>query len=807
MPLTPTLLLRDASRRVLRHPVFALCLVVPMGLAAGATTAMFAVVDQLLLRPVQGVVDYASLFRLSPASDAQDPGAATAGGASVPEYVFLRDALAGEISLIASGRWQVDIDVGGLVRRQPLELVSSNYFEVLGVRPTLGQLRWVSSTQEIGAPPVIVLDYRYWRRDLSGENSIVGKALRIGGVDYTVIGVADSSFRGLDPASPIGWIPVSRIADFGTSPDAARSRLFMWLTLLGRRPHGTPLTQVTAAVAVARRQDSEGIATLSRTGLRSTSLQATDVGDVRTPGVVSPTRIAVWLLELSSLILIIGCLNAGVLMVARGYATRAEFVIRLALGASSLRLLLEQVAEAGFATLAAGALAALLVKGTLGFIGGVIGQDLAIGEWHVQAFSLAALFGTWGLAALLPTYVTLRKARIGNMTPTRAESTTLRSGPLRMVVGTQAAIALLLTAAALGLVDTVRRATRLGLGVASDSIALVSVGWTSDQQTTEYLKSAQQRISQVTGVTATALSAVAPFYGSTTKLLLPPNTPRGDAIGFRGNVVEPGYFRAVGMRVLAGRDFSPEDRRGTGLVAVINSSMAKAFWGHADPVGQCLHTAQTRDPCTLRIVGVVSDAKLGSISEPPGPYVYTPLEQSGMGPLVLNVRAARPASAVLSAIRNSLPDDPPSIPQVQALSSLLIEQLAPWRRAATAVAVVALLSLALITFGTYSVARFTAESRRRELATQLALGATPARVMSGLVMERLRDGVLGCLAGALGAAAAMAHIAVSVRISTIELLSSVAVAGVLICVVSLLTTCVASRPLTRLDLVAFLRST
>ena len=783
---------RVAWRGARRHPAFAVGIILPLGIAAAGAVALFAVVNQLLLRPPPGVREPRRLFRVYLTGGQAGGPAANSRPFSLREYAFLRDGVAPKIDVIATARRVVDVEVRGTQAREPVDLVSSNYFQVLGVQPDVGGLFRPEPAGELNVRPVIVLSHQFWERALGGDASVIDRDIYLNGLAYRVIGVTRGAFVGLEPASAVGWIPAGRIADFGGAADIAGARALMWLSLFGRRPPGMSLAQVTAAIATVWQRDAVGARGLGSSTVASTEPVATALSDVRATGVVSPTTIALWLMGLSLLLLVTTCLNAGTLTVAQGYARREEVSVKLALGASHGALARELLGEAMIRSAAACTFAFLLVRGAVPALEHLTGSTIVATDWRMLMFAAVAVIAIAGLAALVPVLMLLAHLRAGGgVAPIRPQSVTLRSRPLRAVLVVQLALAFVLAAAATRLVAAVHRSSRLGLGLAAEQLAVVSLG---GRRVRDDLRLAAERLRHVPGVTGTALSAVAPLYGTTTVPLLPPDESpsRGAPLGFGGNIVEPGYFRTVGMRLLAGRDFRLGDQAGAEQVAIVNQTMARMYWGRSDPIGRCLHGPhESSGGCWLRVVGVVNDSKLRTITEPPQPYVFTPLAQVPDNvPLVLNVRTGRPAAQAIPVIRDALAGMvPPAELHVRALSGLIAAQTAPWRRAGTAVSAFAVLAVAIAGFGIYAVTRLVVASRQRELAIRVALGSRPAGTIATLLRERLVDAVSGCAVGlclfeaVIGRFAAAAHLprgnAVAAAAFATALLGASALAGAL----------------------------
>jgi predicted permease len=771
---------------------------------------MFAIVNDLLLRPVGGVRDPDQLFRIIAFPAGADNAARARSGMALAEFTFLRDGLGDRLPLVATAARDVELTIGESAERLSIQLVSLNFFDVLGVRAVRGNVFREDLARD-GAlpPPVIVLSRRYWERAAGGDDAIIGRPVRLNGISYIVIGVADGSFAGLDRVAPAGWIPAQRIVDLGTEPTALQSRHFIWLTVFGRRPPRLSLDGATAMIATVRQRDLEGATQLASRGLSPARLVAAEVADAPTRDIVAPTKIAVWLLQLSMLLLAIACINAGVLLVARGYARRDEVATKLTLGASPTSIVRELIAESGVVALVATVVGLLLAWGSLNVYQRVADIAVPIADWRVLGFAAFITAIICVSAALLPTIDLFARFRAGGAAMLRSATTTIRSRPLRAVMSAQFGLAFVLVAVTGLLLETVYRATRLGLGVDTDELTIVSVSWSRDPRANEFIAAAADRLSGTSGIAAVALSAAAPLYGSVMRPFQPPeSSPQSPSIEIGGNIISPSYFTTVGMRVLSGRSFTDSDREGAEQVVIVNQTMARMYWPGADPIGRCLYGPQELPGrCSLRVVGVVNDTKLAQVTEPARPYVFTPIEQSARVPLLLNVRTRGAATGRVTSIRAAMAGlAPPSAIEIQPVSSLIATQTAPWRRAASTLSVFAVLALGFAAFGLYSVTELLIAARRRELAIRMAVGATASGIIRSLAGERMLDTAIGAALGLGLLLLILGHLSRAVQLLASSPLWIALFAAVVLAVVAIVATMMASRRISRLNPATILQS-
>lgn len=766
-----TQLPRHAWRSVVRHRLISASAAVSLGTAIALTIAMFAAVNQLVLRPPDGVRAPGELFRFQANQSAKTPGRVIPSGISFPEFQRLRASLT-DAEIIATSRREISVETAGNVDRGAIQLVSDNYFDVLGVRTVAGHL--LSRASESGvASREIVLTAAFWRRAFGEDHSVLGSTVHLNGVPYVVVGISADGFIGLERRPVIGWVPLTLVTDFGSASDILYSEQAHWLTAYGRRTTAPTLATITARVASLR--TTSGPPTRRDNGF-NVVLEAVSLNARTSADIVAPDTVASWLLRLSLLLLLTACVNVSVLLVARGFVTRSELVTKLAIGASPNLLTRELVVESAIVVVLSVGVGGLILPAVIAELEAATQGRLALVDWRVQAFAVGIAIGSCAIASLVPVLVQRRALRSAALTGTSGRIANLGVTSLRVVLAVQAALAFTLLCAAGVLVDTVRVATALSLGVQSNELLIMRATPVGDPRTREFLLQAQARLRAAPFVRAAALSAVAPLYGtSSTTLLSPKSTATPDSVLTIGsNVIEPGYFRTLGMRIVAGRDFNGADRSGSVQVAVVNQTMARLYWPGADPINQCLYGPD--DPkhrCSLRVVGVVSDAKLSSVIEPPQPYVFTPVDQlPPVIPLILNVRTVGTAASRAGAVRAAIAGIPsPSPIDIETLEGLMREEAAPWRYAAATLSAFALLSIAYAAFGVYCLSALVISARRRELAIRLALGVTYRRLTALAVRDRLSEAAAGIVVGAVIVAAAGPALKTAIHLVSLRSLS------------------------------------
>jgi putative ABC transport system permease protein len=738
------------ARGLRRDPGFAAGAVLPLALAFAATISMFAIVNQLLLRPPDGVARPTELFRV----ESVPSGSRVSGSISLAELLRLSAAMPAGVRLTASAWRTADLEFGTRLYQAQVQLVASNYFDVLEVRPRVGRLFAAVDGDKFDATPVAVLSKAFWESVLGADTSIVGRSVRINGVAYTVLGVAGGDFRGVEGKAPAIWVPAGRIIDFGVAPAQARSEFYVWLSLFGRRQRGIGLGQVTAIISTLQQRDTAGPSQLAPRGGEGGSLAAVRLAD-SDRGPASSSRIALWLLGLSFTLLTAACLNSGVLVVARIWRHERELATKRALGASSARLGLEALVEAGVLASAAAVLAAMVAPPMLRVSAGMTGIQTPVRDPRVMIFVALSVVLVSAITAVISTLVLVERYRNGIADPMRGGGMSISSRPIRAILIAQAALVLVLMAFAGKLVRAVHTATDLDLGIDRDRIAIVTTAWGPDPQRNEFMTVVRDRLAAVPGVRVAVMSAAAPLMGSIRRPFQMPARRDGPptALDVDGNIVEPGYFAAVGMRLLGGRDFTRKDRADAPQVAIVNHAFAQTYFGNESAVDRCIAgRGLPTNACTWRIVGVVSDAVVRDVRAPAGPQIFTPVAQAPGFPLAIPllvvVRTNDTVDEMLAHLRAALRDQSAQRAiQIATINRLIGMQIAPWRRAAFIVDAFAIVALGIVMFGVYTTTASLVVWRRREYAIRLALGATSTSLRVRLVADRACDVLIGGIAG------------------------------------------------------------
>jgi predicted permease len=745
---------RHAVRGLIASPTFTLVAVVSLAIGVGANTAIFSLVNAVLLRslPVAHPEELVALAMRDSASTA-DPISLGALYWTNPLWEAIRDRTAGEAGYAVSGATQFNLAEGGEVRNASAMWVNGDYFNTLGVRPVAGRLLMAADDHR-GCPATVVASESFWDSELGRSASAIGRPLRLSGKPYTLVGVAPREFFGVDVGAstqlyvPLCAEPVER--GQASSLDHPSN---WWIRIVARPKPGIPverfaarLRQVSRAVfeaGASPRFDAERRAefTSRRIGVAPAGKGLSEVRD-------QYSRALLVLMGMVALILMISCANVANLMLARGAARGREMAIRMAIGASRWRLIRQGLAEgivlAVAGVVAGSAFAVWASRGLVSLLSGARGEvalDLSP-DFRVMAFTAAVGVVTVLLFGLAPA---LRASSVDPQAAMKSGGRGASDGPGRfragkLLVVAQSALALILAVGAGLLASTFRHLTTVDPGFEAEGvlIARISFARTSipDGQRGAWLQRIRDQLAAVPGVHSISAAEITPVSGSAWNDQIAVEGTAPALTGFDRiswfNQVDSGYFATMRTRLIAGRDFGAQDTPATPKVAIVNEAMAKHFFGDASPIGRVYYTENMgmRGERTT-IIGVVENTRYRSIREEPEPIVYTTYRQdraAGAGSqLVLRASSIPQAIAGLKAITQGL--DPRIELTLQPLETQISRSLQRERMLALLSGFFGTLALVLAMVGLYGVMAYTVARRRVEIGIRIALGAVRGRVI------------------------------------------------------------------------------
>ncbi len=732
--------LRYAVRILRRAPVFTTVAVLTLGLGIGANTAIFSIVNAVVLRPL-------------PFPDADRLLSVWSGGHSRAEFAGVRDGTR-TLSRVTAYRGGVGVSVSG--EGEPARVVSAiagaEFFDVLGVTPALGRF-FREGEDRSGAEPIAVLSHALWRERFGADPGIIGKTIEVDGVSRTVVGVApaDLSFPTRDTRL---WVPGPM-----DEPDAGMYWGISGFELIGRSRPGVSAGQVRDDVVRIA-----GELRLANPVWRpdSTYTQGIVVRNLHTQ-VVQDSRLLLFiLLSAVGLVLLLTCANVANLLILRGTARARELAIRATLGAGGSRLARQLLAESIVLATAGATLGAILaMAGTRAIVRLLPAGMPRLDEVAVDA---PALLFTMGLAlvtglcfGILPARRAGDDAGLMELAGTRSGNAPGQRRLANVLVSLQIAIAVVLTVGASLLGRSVIRLLSVDPGFSTTALVAAEIS----PPRARYPEAASQRelaleltgrLLAAPGITGAALTSQLPFDQTSDPMpiwidgwTVDPN--RLDLFEMRH--VTPGFFRTMGIQLVRGRTFDERDRSDGRPVAIVSETAARRFWPDRDAVGGRVRFPW---PGWMSVVGVVRDVKNNDLRADPLPAMYVPLEQLPTFPVWAITRADAPAvarQAIRNAVARVAPDAPVS--GEQTLNRLVERSVATPRSATVMLVSFGALALLLGAVGTYGLVAYRVEGRRREIAVRIALGAEDSSLIRMVLRDGLRLALAGVAAGVMAA--------------------------------------------------------
>ena len=763
--------IRYALRALRKNPAFVLVVVLTLGLGIGANTAIFSLMDQVLLRSLP-VRDPGSLVLLD------GPGAFMGRTFndhtfSYPMYVDFRDR-GGEVfsGLLARFPTSMTVVWRGRSERANGELVSGNYFDLLGVRPAVGRVLTAADDRTPGAHPVAVLTYGYWMRRFGGDPAVLDQTINVNGHPLSIVGVTAPGFTGLQAGqSSDVMVPMMMKAQMTPTWNDLDNRRSRWLNIFGRLKPGVSRREADAAMNVIYRQINEQeiqqIPSPSPSFRQRFTTKHLDIlpgarglSDLRTQ---FSTPLVV-LMSMVGLVLLIACANVANLMLARTTARQKEIALRLALGAGRWRIVRQHLVESSLLALAGAVLGILFASWTGGILLASLPGDQASStlssdpDLRVALFALglgmltALIFGVApAVAATRETVTSALKEEAGAVVGGGRQARLRRL----LVVG-QVAMSMLLLAGAGLFARSLYNLKTIDPGFRVENL----VGFSVDPSLSGYDQAGavalyariQNELSGVPGVRNVSMSEIGALNGNDWRMTVHVEgyqAKEGEDMSPSVDGVGPRYFATMGIPVVAGREFTDSDTKGAPKVAIINETMAKYFFGTDNPIGQHFGVGRTT-PADIEIVGVVKDVRSLQLRNEAPRFIYLPYRQDdSLTSLTFYVRSAQAGPAAASAVRQAVQRLDPNLPifdmkamTVQVDESLFIERMV----AVLSVAFGGLATL-LAALGLYGVMSYAVARRTREIGIRMALGAERGGVL-WLVLREVA--VLACAGIAAG---------------------------------------------------------
>jgi predicted permease len=771
--------LRFGVRMLRKNPGVTAIVVLTLALGVGANTAIFGLVNGLLLQrlPVPAAEQIAALVIQS--------GDSSLGalGFSYPQFVEFREQTAPICEVFGSATaWRLNFTAEGHSDTLTMGGVSSNYFSALEVKPALGRLVLPGEGEHPGEPAILVLSYSFWQRRFGGDPQVIGKQARVGGKPATIVGVMEKEFRGQFTVFEMdAYAPLSTVFDQSSVSNFWNSRDTHLMLALGRLKPGITLAQAQSRFDVISRR----LAAQYPVTDKDLSVRVMDERLSR-PIPYANNAFIVFsglFLILGALVLLLACTNIANILMARASVRQREMAIRAALGGARYRLVRQMLTETLLTALLGGIAGVTLGAGLNRLASSThlsnIPVRLGFGfDWRVFVYALAAVVFTAVSAGLSPA---LRATRADVNTVLHQGGRADAGGRARHKVRgdlmtAQVAGSLTLLIVAGLFVRSLRAVERMDIGFDPNQLLNItldpSLNNYTELQTNDFYRSLETKVRALPGIQSVSLAASVPMgstLGSQSVYIEGRRVPSGQrAPGAFFNSVDAAYFETLRVNVLLGRAFTEADGETSPSVAIVNETMAEHFWPGENPIGKRFSLTSDDGPF-VEIVGVARDGKYRILAEDPQPYFYVPLSQHFTAQRTLQIRSAMPPESLAPIVQHEIQaldaNDP--IEEIQTMKESLGGTLGYFifRLGASLAAAMGLLGLLLAIVGVYGVVSYAATQRTQELGIRMALGASPRQILALLLKQGAQlvaAGLLFGLAGAWALTHAMSHMLVGV---------------------------------------------
>jgi putative ABC transport system permease protein len=741
---------RYAVRQMRRNPGFTAIAVLTLTLGFGATTAIFTVVQSVLLRPLA----YENPEKLVRVYESLLPQFKT-GSVSYPNLLDLR-AQARSFSLIQAYNpvGSISLQDTEEAERVPVAAVEARMFELLGASAILGRTFQPGEDQP-EAPQVVILGEALWRRRFGASPSVLGRTLKFDSQPYVVVGVMPESFR----FPPGGSTTAELWTTLRPIPRLVSQRRTHYLSVLGRLAPGVELASARKELEGIGAQLAKQYSVQEGRNIVALPLNEVVVGDVR-PALLM-------LMGAVALVLLMACVNVSNLLLARSLARRQEVLTRIALGASRMRILRQFLVESLLLAMLGGGFGLLLSMWGVGELRSMQGLRMPrSAEWHadgvVYGFLAAASILTSAMFGLAPALNALRAQRLQE--PGRGVAG--QRQPLKAaLVAIEVALALILLAGAGLLMKSFLLQRSIDSGIRAQNVltlqvAVSSNSYSNDAVSQRFYEPVRERVLALPGVREAGWISALPLqtWGVNGDFVIQGRPPlRGkDAPMAEQRVVSSGYFQSLGIPLFRGREFDSSDTRDAPLVVLVNRALADRYFGKDDdPLGRQL-LAFRSEPAT--IVGIVANTRQTGLREPPQPEIYIPVTQYGnpFGQMSLVVSTELPPESLVSAVRGAIAAVDRGIPvsNVKTMERVVSDSLADRSLYTVLLGIFAAVALVLASAGIYGTLSFLVSQRTQEIGVRMALGATKLNVFRLIAGHSLKPVLAGMVVGIGGALAA-----------------------------------------------------
>ena len=739
--------LRYAARMQLKNPAFTIVAVIALALGIGANTAIFSVVNTVLLRPLP----YKDPERLVMVWEDATKAGYPRDVPTTANYIDWRDQNQVFESMAAMSYDNFNLTGAGDPERLDGTRVSASLFQLLGVDPQIGRV-FTAAEDQPGSERVVLLSYGVWQRRFAGDPGIVGKAISLNGASYTVVGVMPARFQFPFIDDQV-WVPIA------FTPQQAADRTTHYLRVFARLKPGVTLSQAqTEMSTIATRLQQQYPQSNTDVGAAVTLLQEWGLSDIRPALLI--------LLGSVAMVLLIACANVANLLLARAAVRQKEIAVRVALGARRQRLIRQFLTESLMLSTMGGIVGLAIAYGGLillrSFIPANIAEarEISIG-FKVLGFTLLVSVATGVIFGLAPAIQAARFNQIETLKEGGRDAATGSSGKrLRsLLVTVEVAISLVLLIGAGLLINSFLRLRNVDPGFRVDNLLTMKIvlsepKYREAEKRSAFYEELAQRVEALAGVRSAAVTNSLPLYalGNSITMVFEgrPEPPPGQEpiIGVR--IISPEYFDTMGIPLLKGRQLTEQDTRTSPNVVVISEAMARRYWPNEDAIGKRIAFGRVQKPEDwIQVIGVVKDVRQTLTTDTKPQMYFSHLQMDFYPPEDLVVRTDVDPASMASTVRNAVwgIDKDQPVSNIRTMQEILADSIARERFSMLLLAIFASVALVLAVVGIYGVMSYSVAQRTHEIGIRMALGAQTGAVLKLAVSYGMKLVIIGIVVG------------------------------------------------------------